>query len=134
MKVCLSFLILSLSFCLASQKDDREISGIFSEVLIFKENEKIRFEFLFYREIGEILDGRENRGFGKSPLVVDLPKIDGLPMVETRKQGLRIYSIESNTIKNEYFISFMRKDGLYKGFLRIDPQNPQRSVRVEFKK
>ncbi|WP_156781947.1 hypothetical protein [Leptospira tipperaryensis] len=129
------FLILSSLFCIDPKKNDAEKNhSLFSDILVNKTNEKIRLEFTFYREISEILNGRENRGFGKAPLVVDFPKINGEPLIESQRQGLKIYSIEIENVERDYTISFMRKDGLYKGVIRIDPKEPQSLLRAEFRK
>lgn len=114
--------------------EEKSDAYFFSDVFIQKDKGKIDLKFTFYREISEILNGRENKGFGKAPLVVDFPKIDDVLMKETATNGIRIYSAEIENKPKEHFISFMRKDGLYKAKFRFDPNESQTTIRLEFRK
>ncbi|PJZ43000.1 hypothetical protein CH370_00750 [Leptospira kmetyi] len=129
------FLSLVLLSCSNLLKNDEERTNIlFSEIQIRKERERIHLRFTFYREISEILNGKENKGFGRTPLAVDFPKIDERPMQETETKGIRFYFTEIENIKKEYSISLMRKDGLYKAKFHFDPNDPPTSIRLEFRK
>ncbi|RHX84166.1 hypothetical protein [Leptospira stimsonii] len=132
--ICFASLILPHLFCLDRQRVDPERNHIFADIRIQRENKTIRLQFSFYREISEILNGQENRGFGKSPLLVDFPKIDGNPLIETERNGIKFYSIELIEEEKEHSISFMRKDGLYKGSFGIPQEKSQNTIQVEFKK
>lgn len=133
-RLCFSLLILTSVFCSVHRIENQERSNFFAEIQIRKENTKTRMQFSFYREISEILNGQENRGFGKSPLLVDFPKIDGNPLIETERNGIKFYSIELIEEEKEHSISFMRKDGLYKGSFGIPQEKSQNTIQVEFKK
>jgi hypothetical protein len=129
------FLILANIFGCSTQKKSEPDDSIFADVIVKKAGDKFTAQFMFYRSISEILNGRENKGFGKSPVVVDFPQINGVEMkVINPNEVLKVYLAEIENVEKDYTVTFMRKDGEYRAVVRINPNNLSQSISAEFKK
>jgi hypothetical protein len=131
----LFFLLANVFACAAQKSPAPEPDQIMAEVTVKKEGEKTLARIMFYRPISEILNGRENKGFGKSPVVVDFPKINGAPMKEIEAPNVqKMYTAEIEPAAKDYTVTFMRKDGEYRAVVRIDPHDLSKPLNPEFKR
>ena len=63
-------------------------------------------EITFYRDIVEMLNGKQNKGFGKSVVAVYDPEFNGQPMTNTTNlSGQPIYKISSTNTKANNIIT-----------------------------
>lgn len=113
---------------------------ILADVIVKKDGGKPTAQFVFYRDISEVVDGKEIKGFGKSPVIVDFPKINGLAMKEivnkeiVNKDAPKLYLAEIENTAQDYTITFSRKDGEYQAVIRIDPNDLSKTIRAEFER
>ncbi len=126
-------LFANLFNCFTQKKTDNFVFG--ADVLINKNGEKIVAQFMFYLPISEILNGKENHGFGKSPVIVEFPKLDGIAMTEKKStDSIKIYIAEIDSFGKDHIVTFSRKDGEYQGILHLTENDLGKSVTVNFKK
>lgn len=127
-------LLANLFSCSAQKKTEAFPFG--ADVIIKKDGEKIVGQFNFYSPISEILNGKENTGFGKSPLVVNFPKLNGVEMTEKKvNDSYKVYLADIESLNDkDYTITFSRKDGEYQGILHLTENDLGKNVTVNFKK
>ncbi len=131
----MSLLLLFANLFNCSTPKKTETYPFSADVLIKKDGEKLTAQFMFYAPISEILNGKENRGFGKSPLIVDFPKINGVAMKEVKtSETTKMYLAEIESAEKDYTVTFMRKDGEYQGVFRATESDLGKTITVQFKK
>ncbi len=129
------FLILANIFGCSIQKESEPDNSIFADILVKKDGEKLTAQVMFYRPISEILNGRENKGFGKNPVVVSFPKINNVEMKQVESKDFsKIYSAEIESVEKDYTVTFSRKDGEYKSVIHINPNDLSKPLRAEFER
>lgn len=110
-------------------------NSILAEVSVQKDGAKTTAKFMFYQDISEVVDGKEIKGFGKNPVVVDFPKINGLAMKEiVNKDAPKMYQAEIEKAAQDYTVTFSRKDGEYQSIIHLDPNDSGQPVKAEFKR
>jgi hypothetical protein len=130
--IYLLFLLVILVNCHSQQKQQMSNPTIFADVQIKKENDKLLVQFQFYRDMSDEIDGVN---FRKGSVVVDFPKLDGKLMEADSSQNVdKIYFAEIKNVKKDYTVTFMRKDGQYRGSLHIDPDNLNQLMPIGFRK
>lgn len=131
----MSIFLLIASFFNCSPQKKIESFPFGADVIIKKDGEKIVGQFNFYSPISEILNGKENRGFGKSPLIVDFPKLNGIEMQEKKiNDSYKVYLAQIESLDKDYTVTFSRKDGEYIGILHLTENDLGKNVTVNFKK
>ncbi len=129
----LFLLIASLLNCSTPKKG--ESYPFAAEVLIKKDGEKLTAQFMFYMPISEIVNGKKNRGFGKSPIVVEFPKLNGFEMKEVQtSETKKSYLAEIENVEKDNTVTFMRKDGEYHGNFRVNESDFGKTITVQFRK
>lgn len=118
----LSLILTNIFSCNQSKASALSDNSIFADVSVKKDGEKLTAQFIFYRQISEILNGKENKGFGRSPIIVDFPEMNGVEMKEVKNSDIqKIYLAEIENVAKDYISKFMRKDGEYHAIIRINP-------------
>jgi hypothetical protein len=108
---------------------------IFADILVKKDDRGIRVELMFYRDLSKIVNGKEIKGFGKNPVVVGFPKINGVEMREiVSRDVLKIYSTEIEDPEKDHTVTFRRKDGEYQAIIRLNPDQLSQPVKARFKR
>lgn len=129
------FLILTNLFsCHQSKVSGSSDNSIFADAVVKKDGEKLTAQFIFYRQISEILNSKENKDFGRSPVIVDFPKLNGVEMKEVKTSDIqKVYLAEIENVEKDYTSKFMRKDGEYRAIIRINP-NDLKLITAEFRR
>ena len=121
--------------CDGTKNSEPSKDSIFADVMVKKVSEKTTAQFTFYRDISEIVNGKEIKGFGKSPVVVDFPKINGAEIKQVESKDVsKIYSAEIEGVEKDYTITFSRKDGEYQSVININSNDLSKPIRTEFER
>lgn len=107
----------------APVKPDQKIEDVMADVLVRPGEGKASIEITFYTQISEIVDGKENKGFGKNVIAVEDPKLNGHPLMSgTNLSNQPVYKTDVSKTVAQNVISATINGKQFEGTTMIETQ------------